>query len=147
VETAVHDAKGIQVTGSGTATVGAVRGAVKAEVKNVRGEGRRVPYVPRYQGWATLDYTVGGIRFGTAIQGVAGREDETGDAFGDSLRIDLEAAYRFRPAAAPLGFRTLEASLRIENVTDVSDRRWPGLPAYGRGVVVGVRALVGERED
>jgi hypothetical protein len=147
VESSVHDAKGLKLVLSGSARLGGLRAAAKAETQSVRAEGTRVPYVPRYEGWASLDYTWAGWRFGSTLQGVAGRRDETGNGFGDFLRIDLEGAYRFRTQTLPLGFRTLEASVRVENITDVQDRRWPDIPAYGIGVVAGVRALYGSRGD
>lgn len=143
-EVGLEDATGIQITASGKASAGGFQVEGKSEARNVHFRGAQVPYVPRYEGWLDLSYSFRGWRWGATLNGVGGREDEFGVRYADFLRLDLEAAYRFRTHGLPMGFRNLEIALGIQNLTGVEDRRWPGVPAYGFGVVGGVRALYGD---
>lgn len=143
-EIGLQDATGFQLTASGKASSQGFGLEGKAVARSVRFRGEQVAYVPRYEGWLDVSYSFRGWRWGAALNGVGGREDEFGVRYADFLRLDLEAAYRFRTHGLPMGFRNLEIALGIQNLTDVEDRRWPGIPAYGFGVVGGVRALYGE---
>jgi hypothetical protein len=143
-ETRIDDVTGVGVTLSGASFLGPLRVSGKLGVNSVRAEGMQVPYVPRYEGWFDLGYAYEGWRWGVSLEGAGGREDEFGTSFNDFLKLDLEGAYRFRTRSLPIGFRNLEIAVEVQNVTDVKDRRWPGVPSYGVGVIAGVRALYGE---
>lgn len=142
-EAAVDDATGVNVSLSGNLDSGHLRLRARGLARSLRAEGRHVPYVPRYEMEFEFGYRYKGLRWTLALEGVAGRDDESGDNYGDFLRLDIETAYRWKTQALPLGFQNMEVSIGIDNLTDVDDRRWPGIPAYGIGVVAGVRALYG----
>jgi hypothetical protein len=137
------DATGFKVMLSGAVRAGGAGVSGKAVAQSVRADGHQVAYVPRYEGWVELSYAYEGWRWGATLKGVAGREDETEADYGDFLRLDLEAAYRFRSHSLPLGLRNVELAIGIENLTNVDDLRWPGVPSYGFGLVAGVRTLFG----
>jgi hypothetical protein len=142
-EARINDATGMKMILSGTGELGPFRLATKAEAKRIRAGGDPVPFVPQYEGWLEVGYAYEGWRWEMTVFGIQGRKDDTGAGYGDFLRWDVGVAYRFPTEDLPLGFRNLELSLGLDNLTDVDDRRWPGVPAYGLGVVAGVRALYG----
>lgn len=117
---------------------------------SLRGTGRRVTvadeplaYVPTFEGSASLAWHPGPWRVETSTLLVSGRRDDTGVRYGDFVRWDVEAAYRYRAPGLPLGARWMELALRVENLTNVQDVRWPGVPAYGFGIYAGVRLVTG----
>jgi hypothetical protein len=140
-----EDATGFRLVLSGASRSGGFRATGKVQAQSVRANSMQVPYVPRYEGWLELSYAYQGWRAGAALKGVAGRTDEFEQEFGDFLRLDIDAAYRFRTHSLPLGFRNLEFSVGIENLADVADQRWPGVPPYGFGIIAGFRALYGSQ--
>jgi hypothetical protein len=143
-ETAVSsDATGITLTASGSVALGPVGLAAAWHATRVRADGAQIPYVPLNDGSLKLSYAQAGWRWALTLYGVNGREDEFGDRFGDFLRWDIDFAYRFPNRSLPLGFRNMEVNVALDNLTDVKDLRWPGVPAYGFGVVLGIRALYG----
>jgi hypothetical protein len=143
-ETAVSsDATGVKITAAGSVALGPVGVAATWHATRVRADGAQIPYVPLNDGSLKLSYARSGWRWALTLYGVNGREDEFGKRFGDFLRWDIDFAYRFPNQSLPLGFRSMEVNVALDNLTDVKDRRWPGIPAYGFGVVLGVRALYG----
>ena len=142
-EQSVDDATGFRVTISGRGNLGPLQVSARATAQTVQEDTVRVPYVPRYEGWGEVSYAYEGWRLALTATGIDGRTDENEQEYGAFLRWDLEAAYRFRTRNLPMGFRNLEMALGIQNLTDVEDSRWPGIPSYGFGVVAGVRALYG----
>jgi hypothetical protein len=143
IEDRADDATGFRAILSGGAGASGFRVSGKLAAQSIRDDARQIAYVPRYEGWLDLSYAHRGWRLGTTLRGVAGREDDESRKYGDYFRVDLEVAYRFRTHSLPLGFRNMEFAVEIENLTDVEDRRWPDVPAYGFGIVAGVRALYG----
>jgi hypothetical protein len=137
------DATGVKLTVSGSVALGPVGLAARGDAARVRADGAQIPYVPRHDGSLELSYAHEGWRWVLTLFGVNGREDEFGVRYGDFLRWDLDFAYRFPNRSLPMGFRNMEVAVGLDNLTDVKDRRWPGVPAYGFGVVIGVRALYG----
>jgi hypothetical protein len=142
VERSMNDANGHEFSASGTKHLGDFRASASGTYRKVRAEDRQVPYLPVVEGNVELAYDARGWRAATRLLGVDGREDDFQNAYGSFLRWDLEGALKL---AAPgfLPSDRIEVAVRLENLTDVADRRWPGVPGYGRGIFLGVRTLHG----
>jgi hypothetical protein len=141
-EDAVTSAECLEFQASGKMRLGSFLLSGDGLARSLRAEDRRVPYAPSFQGWMELGYESGRWRAASKLLGVAEREDEAGSVYGSFLRWDLEGALEIRSPVFLLSDR-IEIAARVENLTGVEDRRWPGVPGYGRGVFLGVRTLYG----
>ncbi len=140
VERTLGGVRGSRVVLDGSTGRGGVRLGGSVTFQQVTHDGDRVPYVPRVGGSLELGLHYRGWRWGLTARGLGGREDEGGDGYGSYLRWDADAGYRIHRGDLPLGARWVEFTLRVRNLTDVRDRRWPGVPGYGIGIYGGVQA-------
>jgi hypothetical protein len=141
VERAPDGATGSRLIVTGGTGGGSARLSGGLTLQSIRSEHRNVPYVPRVLGRLELAVASRGWQGHVAALGVGGREDETGATYGSFLRWDLGVAYRLEEGDLPFGARWVELSVRVRNLTDQADRRWPGVPGTGIGVYGGVQAL------
>lgn len=136
VEDAVEHASGTRVHAS--ARVGGRRGfrfSIETSGQRIRADGSPVPFVPEHTARARVRYAVGPWHVGASVLGVRGRRDGEAREYGEFLRWDCEVSHR--------GSDRIEYSVRIENLGNSADQRWPGFPSYGRGIFGGVRYLLG----
>lgn len=140
VARALDDATGFKLFLSGAGSLGGLRLSARFALQSVRAEGDQVPYVPTYQGQVEAGYAFGNWRLGLATLGVRGREDDAHGSYGNFSRWDVEAAYLYRRSSMPLRLAALEFNLRIMNLANVEDRRWPGVPGTGRTFFAAVQA-------
>ncbi|NNF08586.1 MAG: hypothetical protein HKN21_17625 [Candidatus Eisenbacteria bacterium] len=134
VETFLDQVQGTVLSGQ-LAMGSSLRLEIRGERRWVDQGKEPVPFLATQHGEAKLSLGNDLYRLATRWVAVRGRTDHLGESFGDFLRGDVELTYRSR--------RHLEYSLRIENIANAADRRWPGYPAYGRGVFGGLRWLFG----
>ena len=140
-ERALDGATGSRLIFTGGLGGGAARLSGRLAVQSIRSGGRDVPYVPRAEGQLELAVASRGWQGHVAALGAGGRKDEAGTSYGSFLRFDLGVAYRLEEGNLPFGARWVEMTIRVRNLTDQADRRWPGVPGAGIGVYGGVQAL------
>ncbi len=143
-ETAVGDGEGSRLSLEAEGSPAPFTIAAAVTWQRIESGGHRLPYTPKWITSLELDYRRRGWRWGISAEGVDGRTDENGNEYGSYLRVDLETAYRWRTGDLPLGARWLELWVRVENLGDVDDPRWPGIPGPGAGVYGGVQAVYGD---
>jgi hypothetical protein len=136
VESAIDHASGPRLAAEGTWNAAPAL-AVSLDLTRqwIRSSGEPVPFTPSREGRLRVDYRMGSWTVSGSVLGVGGRRDEEGTPFGTYLRWDGELVHRAGGG--------LEYALRIENLGNSSDRRWPGFPASGRGIFGGVRYILG----
>jgi|GEM_PF-6990782 len=135
-EIAVGDVRGTRLHVKGTFGDGqGFRLAVDGQRRWIRAGGNQVPYVPTHLAKARLGFAHKRWFLEASVLGVRGWRDNDEQPFGEFLRWDLEGTYRARGR--------IEYSVRIENLGNAPDRRWPGFPGYGRGVFGGLRYSLG----
>jgi hypothetical protein len=140
VAESLDDATGFKLFLSGAGSVAGLRLSAQFELESLRSGGSQVPYVPTYRGQVEAGYAFGSWRLGLATLGVRGREEDGGGVYGQFSRWDVEGAYLYRRPRLPLGIESFEFNVRLMNLTNVEDRRWPGVPGTGRTLIAAVQA-------